>query len=93
MDRQVGRWQVVSDGGGAVRQHVGPLLQQGCDEPLGLSVGLRCVGPGRLGLQSHGLGGVPPTVKLGGAAQMDAGLRCKELERYAPNQVPTGAQQ
>ena len=38
MDPQVGRQQGVPSGYGALVHHVGPLIQQGLDKPLGVLV-------------------------------------------------------
>ena len=47
---------------------LGPLLQQGLDESLGLTVAPRGVGPGLLGFESHGLAGFSPPMGLVGQA-------------------------
>lgn len=68
IDPQAGRPQLVPGGRAAVRHHVGPLLQQRLDEPLRLAVGPWGVGPGLLGLQSHGQARVSSAVRLVGRA-------------------------
>ena len=66
IDPQIGRQLGVPGGRAAVGHHVGPLPQQGLDEPLGLTVGPRGLGPGFLGLQSHSLAGFSTPMGLVG---------------------------
>lgn len=60
IERQLARKPAVSLLGGLEGHGIGPLGQEGLDEPLRLAVGPRYVGPGADGLEIHGGAGLPP---------------------------------